>query len=83
VDTYWTRRRGAWGPSLGCATAKEVSPKWNDISKFLADMWHRRISKKSVDGIDGILFYQLIEKKMYYPSLRDEEAINIDGSHLR
>ena len=35
------------------------------------------------DGLHGLLFYGLDEKKRYYPSRRDEEAQNPDGSRLR
>jgi hypothetical protein len=34
-------------------------------------------------GIHGVLFYELLKKRQYYPTLRDEEAINPDGSRLR
>ena len=46
-------------------------------------IWTRRISKRDAVGIHGILFYQLDFKKPYYPTLRDEEAVNPDGSRLR
>jgi hypothetical protein len=34
-------------------------------------------------GIHGILFYELEYKKQYYPTRRDEEAVNPNGSRLR
>ena len=43
----------------------------------------RRLPKTSVSGIHGLLFYGLSEKKMYYPTRRDEEARNPDGTRLR
>ena len=46
-------------------------------------IWRRRIKKSVAQGIHGILFYELEEKKVYYPTRRDEEAINPDGSNLR
>jgi hypothetical protein len=46
-------------------------------------IWNRRIPKHSVDGIHGLLFYELEYKKVYYPTRRDEEAINLNGSRLR
>jgi len=46
-------------------------------------IWKRRIKKIEVRGIHGILFYGLGEKKLYYPTRRDEEAVNPDGSRLR
>jgi hypothetical protein len=41
------------------------------------------VQKRDVVGIHGTLFYELEEKKVYYPSRRDEEAANPDGSRLR
>lgn len=46
-------------------------------------IWARRIAKKDAMGIHGTLFYGLDEKKVYYPTRRDEDALNPDGSHLR
>jgi hypothetical protein len=43
----------------------------------------RRIAKRDAMGIHGILFCQLEHKKQYYPTRRDEEAMNPDGSRLR
>ncbi|MEO0566643.1 MAG: hypothetical protein AAF066_02845 [Pseudomonadota bacterium] len=43
-------------------------------------MWKRPIAKKDVRGIDGILFYELINKKKYYPNKRD---CDLDGSGRR
>ena len=46
-------------------------------------IWQRRVPKSDVHGIHGTIFYELDEKKQYYPTRRDEEAINPDGSDLR
>jgi hypothetical protein len=46
-------------------------------------IWQRRVRKRDVVGIHGTLFYELEGKKVYYPSRRDEEAANPDGSRLR
>ena len=46
-------------------------------------IWKRRITKRDVQGIHGLLFYELEHKKALYPSRRDEEAINPDGTSLR
>ena len=46
-------------------------------------IWARRIPKVKVQGIHGLLFYELPHKKRYYPTRRDEEAINPDGTCLR
>jgi len=34
-------------------------------------------------GRYGNLFYECDHKKVYYPTRRDEEAVNPDGSMLR
>lgn len=46
-------------------------------------IWTRRIRKRDVKGIHGVLFYELEHKKQYYPTRKDEEAINPDGTPLR
>ncbi|RFU45667.1 hypothetical protein D0B32_24080 [Paraburkholderia sp. DHOC27] len=46
-------------------------------------IWRRRIKKVDAQGIHGTIFYELDEKKVYYPTRKDEEAINPDGTLLR
>lgn len=46
-------------------------------------IWAHRVPKSHVMGIHGLLFVDLPEKKVYYPSRRDEEAVNPDGTRLR
>jgi hypothetical protein len=46
-------------------------------------IWLRPIQKAQAQGVHGILFYELDEKKIYYPSRRDQEAVNPNGSQLR
>jgi len=46
-------------------------------------IWKRRIPKRDAMGIHGLLFYELEYKKQYYPTRRDEEAVNPDGTLLR
>ncbi|WP_120497472.1 hypothetical protein [Kiloniella sp. EL199] len=43
-----------------------------DLSNLL---WKNRVSKKDVQGIDGTLFYDMPEKKQFYPTEKDNEAI--------
>jgi hypothetical protein len=56
-------------------------------SRWLDDafnrIWTRRQRKVDVQGIHGTLFYELASKMAYYPTRRDEEAINPDGTSLR
>ena len=47
------------------------------------NIWSRRLAKHEVQGIHGLLFYELEKKKIYYPTRKDEEAINPNGSRLR
>lgn len=53
------------------------------LNEVFGRIWRRRISKRDAMGIHGILFYQLERKKQYYPTRKDEEASNPDGSRLR
>ncbi|GAA0407302.1 hypothetical protein ACFOY5_17610 [Massilia aurea] len=46
-------------------------------------IWKRRVPKREAMGIQGILFYGCEHKKIYYPTRRDEQAVNPDGSTLR
>lgn len=53
------------------------------LDQTFSVLWTRRISKAQALGINGLLFYELETKKAYYPSRRDEEATNPNGSSLR
>jgi len=53
------------------------------LDEAFSRIWQRRISKRDVIGIHGLLFYELAHKKRYYPTRRDEDAINPDGTRLR
>ena len=54
-----------------------------DLERSFAMIWTRRLRKPEVVGIHGTLYYELDHKSAYYPTRRDEEAINPDGSALR
>jgi hypothetical protein len=54
-----------------------------ELDKAFEKIWSRPIKKNEVLGIHGTIFYELSSKKIYYPSRRDEEAVNPDGSALR
>ena len=56
--------------------AAELDVAFNNI-------WKRPIKKRDVVGIHGIIFYELGGKSVYYPTRKDDEAINPDGSRLR
>ena len=54
-----------------------------DLDRAFDRIWTRRLPKLEVIGIHGTLFYEMDHKSAYYPTRRDEEAINPDGSALR
>jgi hypothetical protein len=53
------------------------------VFEALKRTWSNRIAKREAVGIHGIVFYQLYAKRKYYPTLRDEEAVNRDGTAVR
>ncbi|MBX8495024.1 hypothetical protein [Pseudomonas cichorii] len=53
------------------------------LDMVFKNIWSRPVRKSYVQGIHGIIFYELDEKKVYYPSRVDEDAMNPDGSCLR
>jgi hypothetical protein len=53
------------------------------LNGALKRMWRRRIRKRDAMGIHGTLFFELASKKAYYPTRRDDEAVNPDGTRLR
>jgi hypothetical protein len=53
------------------------------LTAILKKIWPRRIAKRDAVGIHGLLFYELEHKKAYYPTRKDEEAINPNGTKLR
>lgn len=55
----------------------------NELNEIFNQIWKRRIPKREAMGIHGILFYDLENKKQYYPTRKDEEARNPNGSALR
>lgn len=71
------------GTDIAFAEDLKRHPAVKRIAAGLEDAWKKRIPKRLVRGIHGTLFYELQQKRQYYPTLRDEEAINPDGSLLR
>lgn len=53
------------------------------LDAAFSNIWKRRIRKRDARGIHGIVFYELPDKMVYYPTRKDEEAVNPDGSKLR
>ncbi|MBL0420163.1 hypothetical protein JI739_07365 [Ramlibacter sp. AW1] len=60
---------------------ERVEPQKLDAA--FKNIWKRPVQKALSQGIHGIIFYDLEDKKVYYPTRRDAEAINPDGSSLR
>lgn len=63
----------------------EVYAKGNSatLDTIFNRIWNRRMPKADVNGLHGTLFYELEVKKAYYPTRKDSEAVNPDGSPLR
>jgi hypothetical protein len=57
--------------------------KEKELNVAFQNIFKRRVAKKDAMGIHDLLFYELKPKKVYYPTRRDEEAVNPDGSRLR
>jgi hypothetical protein len=55
----------------------------DQLDLVFSAIWERRVRKKDAIGIHGTLFYELEHKKQYYPTRRDEDAINPDGAPVR
>ena len=53
------------------------------LDKIFIELQKNPIKKSITQGIHGIIFYELDIKKQYYPTRKDEEAINPDGTNLR
>ena len=53
------------------------------LNQAFDNIWKRRVPKINANGIHGVLFYENEHKKAYYPTRRDEDAVNPDGSALR
>ena len=53
------------------------------VTDALNRLWANRIPKAQAIGIHGTYFCGLPNKRQYYPTLKDEEAVNPDGTRLR
>lgn len=54
----------------------------DNADKVFEHVWGRRVDKLDVVGIHGTLFYELLEKKRYYPDKNDRTMIGT-SFHLR
>jgi hypothetical protein len=71
------------GTDIAFAEDFESRAELDQITAALERLWLNRIPKAHAMGIHGILFCELSEKRQYYPTLKDEEAVNPDGTRLR
>jgi hypothetical protein len=60
-----------------------IAKNRKSLDNAFNNIWGRRIEKSTAQGIHGIVFYELDKKKIYYPTRKDEQARNQDGSSLR
>ena len=44
-----------------------------ELEKIFDGAWSRKLSKSDVNGIHGTLFYELINKKKYYPNKKESD----------
>jgi hypothetical protein len=65
------------------AFAEDFESPNPQVTAVFERLWPRRVPKAEVNGIHGTIFYELAHKRQYYPTLRDEEAVNPDGTPLR
>jgi hypothetical protein len=72
-------------PGTDIAFIEEIEqrPDTERVIEALETIWSNRVLKSQAMGIQGTLFYGLLKKRKYYPTPRDEEAVNPGGSRLR
>ena len=44
-------------------------------TRITNELWKRPVRKETVKGIHGSLFYQLTQKKRYYPTKKESEMV--------
>jgi hypothetical protein len=71
------------GTDIAFAEDFESRADIDSLEAALERLWLNRVPKAQAMGIHGTLFFQSSEKREYYPSRKDEEAVNPDGTRLR
>lgn len=71
------------GTDIAFAEELELRADADRVGEAMRRLWQHRVPKAKAQGIHGLLFFGLLVKRQYYPTLRDEEAINPDGTALR
>ena len=79
------RVRGGESSDTDIAFIEDIEQRQDSEHVFAAlkKVWSNSVPKRDAMGIHGIVFYQLYGKHRSYPTLRNEEAVNPDGSVLR
>jgi hypothetical protein len=74
-----------FGPGQDVAFIDEVMARGpeHELDAAFSRIWQRPVRKPEAMGIHGVLFYELEHKKQYYPTRRDDQAENPDGTKLR
>ena len=57
---------------------KETGPRVD-----FSPIWENYIERKNVQGIDGILFYELTSKRKYYPTKRDSDLDGVGRAKVK
>lgn len=71
------------GTDIAFIDEVEKNNSADTVKRAFDGVWARRVPKALANGIHGTLFYELENKKAFYPTRKDEEAVNPDGSPLR
>jgi hypothetical protein len=71
-----------FGTDTDIAFAEDFAER-RDLAPMFRRLWRTRLPKAQVQGIHGTYFVGLEQKKAYYPTRRDEDAVNPDGTRLR
>ena len=45
------------------------------VGNLMRPVWSRPVNKVDVSGIHGTLFYELVQKKEFYPTKKDAEIL--------
>ena len=45
----------------------------DELGAIMRNVWKRPVEKSDVRGIHGTVFYELLQKKKYYPNKRDDD----------
>lgn len=58
-------------------TDLEARLQKHELMELAKRLWKKPIDKKIINGIDGTMFYNLEEKKKYYPTKKEKDIKTI------